>query len=98
MTSQHKQILLSNVENFREMELETLVPLLHSAGLLDDGDNEDLLSETKPASQRVDMLLTVILPRKGPNAFKNFVQELQNVHPEMAQKLLQDSGVKGIVV
>lgn len=95
MTSQHKEILLSNVENFREMDLETLVPLLHSAGLLDSSDKEDLLSETKQASQRVDMLLTDILPRKGPSAFKNFVQELQNVHPEMAQKLLQESSEKG---
>lgn len=95
MTSHHKQILRNNVENLQGMNLEKVVPQLHLAGLLDDVDKEDLLSDAKQASHRVDMLLTEILPRKGPNAFETFAQELDNIHPQMAHKLLQDSGIKG---
>ena len=95
MTSQHTQILLSNVENLRQMNLEKVVPKLHSSGLLDDTDKENLLSDTKQASQRVDMLLTEILPRKGPDAFEDFARELEKDYPTMARKLLQDAEIKG---
>ena len=95
MTSQHKQILCNNVENLQGMNLEKVVPQLHLAGLLDEMDKEDLLSDTKQASHRVDMLLTEILPRKGPSAYESFTQELEKVHPSMALKLLQDAGIKG---
>ena len=95
MTSHHKQILLNNVENLQGMNLEKVVPQLQLAGLLDDVDKEDLLSDAKQASHRVEMLLTEILPRKGPSAFETFAQALKNIHPPMALKLLQDAGIKG---
>ena len=95
MTSQHKQILLNNAENLCQMNLGKVVPQLHLSGLLDDTDKENLLSDTKQASQRVDMLLTEILPRKGPSAFEDFARELEKVYPAMAHRLLQDAGIKG---
>lgn len=95
MTSEHMKILLKNVENLSQMNLEKVVRQLHSSGLLDNSDKQNLLSDTTPVSQGVNMLLTKILPRKGPDAFEHFAKELEKVHPPMAQRLLQDSGIKG---
>jgi len=41
------------------------------------------------------MLVTDILPRKGPAAFDCFVKELYVVNPKVADILLKDSGLKG---
>lgn len=95
MTTQHKQILLSNVENLRQMNLDKVVQQLHLSGLLDDSDKQNLLTDTRLPSQRIDMLLTQILPRKGPEAFEDFAQELEKVHPSMARILLRDAGISG---
>ena len=95
MTTQHKQILLSNVENLRRMNLDKVVQQLYLSGLLDDSDKQNLLTDTRLPSQRIDMLLTEILPRKGPEAFEDFAQELEKVHPSMARILLRDAGISG---
>ena len=71
--------------------------LPYLSGLLDELDKQSLLNTANPASQRVDMLLTEILPRKGPKAFEGFVQALERVDPSTAQKLLQEAGIKGTV-
>ncbi|KAJ7377788.1 hypothetical protein OS493_026355 [Desmophyllum pertusum] len=68
MTSQHKQILRRSVQNLHHMDLHKMLPYL--SGLLDELDKQSLLNTANPASQRVDMLLTEILPRKGPKALK----------------------------
>ena len=95
MTEQHKQILLSNSENLQQMNLNKVAEQLHSCGLLDDTDRQNLLSDTRQASRRIDMLLSEILPRKGPKAFEDFARELGKVHSEIARKLLEDAGMTG---
>ncbi|XP_078384574.1 uncharacterized protein LOC144667044 isoform X2 [Oculina patagonica] len=92
MTSQHKEILRKNVENLHRMSLDKMVTQL--SGLLDEQDKQNLLNFAKPVPERVDMLLTEVLPRRGPTAFDLFVQGLEKVHPSMAEKLLQDAGLK----
>ncbi|KAM7451246.1 hypothetical protein ABFA07_001289 [Porites harrisoni] len=95
MTDQHKQILLSNSENLQQMNLNKVAEQLYSCGLLDDIDKQNLLSDTRQPSQRIDMLLSEILPRKGPKAFEDFARELEKDHPKLAQKLLEDAGMTG---
>lgn len=96
MSSKHRQILLdlSNAKVLHDMKVDDVVRRLHSMLLLDDHDKE-LLDDTGLASERVDMLLTDILPRKGPHAFKSFVQELYSVNPKMASDIAKDAGLKG---
>ena len=96
MTSQHKQILCRSVDRFHHLDLDKLVPQL--SGLLDEEDKQKLLNATKPAIQRVRMLLTEVLPRRGPTAFHSFLQALEKVDPSMAQRLQQEAGMKGIMI
>ena len=97
MTDQHKQILLSNFENLQQMNLDKVAKQLHSCGLLDDTERQNLLSDTRQPSQRIDMLLSEILPRKGPKAFEDFARELEKVHPKIARKLLEAPGMRGTI-
>ncbi|XP_068733322.1 uncharacterized protein [Montipora capricornis] len=96
MSSKHRQILLdlSNAKVLHDMKVDDVVRRLHSMRLLDDHDKE-LLDDTGLASERVDMLLTDILPRKGPHAFKSFVQELHSVNPKIASNIAKDAGLTG---
>ena len=95
MTDQQKKILLNNFENLQQMNLDKLAEQLHSCGLLDDIDWQNLLSDTRQSSQKIDKLLSEILPRKGPKAFEDFARELEKVEPNIAQKLLEDAGMTG---
>ena len=96
MTRQHRQILRRNVDSLHRIDLEKLVA--HLSALLDDEDKQNLLNTAKPSYQRVDMLLTEVLPRRGPTAFHSFVQGLEKVDPSIAQSLQQDAGIKGIMI
>ena len=96
MSSKHKQILRHNAEVFQGItKLEDLVLRLHLKKLLDDVDKDELLDDTRAISSRKTMLVTDILPRKGPAAFDCFVKELYVVNPKVADILLKDSGLKG---
>jgi len=70
----------------------------HLSALLDDEDKQNLLNTAKPAYERVDILMTEVLPRRGPTAFHSFVQGLEKVDPSIAQSLRQDAGIKGIMI
>lgn len=95
MSSKHKQILRHNAEVLQGLtKLEDLVLRLHLKKLLDDIDKDLLLDDTRAISSRKTMLVTDILPRKGPDAFKCFVKELYLVNPQVADILLKDSGLK----
>ncbi|XP_020610415.1 uncharacterized protein LOC110048990 isoform X2 [Orbicella faveolata] len=93
MTSQHRQILRRNVDSLHRIDLDKLVA--HLSALLDDEDKQNLRNTAKPAYERVDMLLTEVLPRRGPTAFHSFVQGLEKVDPSIAQSLQQEAGMKG---
>lgn len=95
MSSKHKLILCHNAEVLQEIKLEDLVSSLYLKKLLDDMDKDVLLDDTTAASTRKTMLMTDILPRKGPHAFESFVKELCHVNPLVAVRLLKDSGLKG---
>ena len=93
MTRQHKEILRDSVESLHHLDLNKMVAEL--SDLLDEHDKQNLLNATKPALQRVEILLTEVLPRRGPTAFESFVQGLEKVDPPMAQTFLQSAGMKG---
>ena len=96
MTSEHKDILRRNAEKLYAMDPKELVPYLSS--LWDEHDKQVLLDDKKINTQKVDLLMTEILPRKGPKAFECFVQALERVNPSVAKQLLKESGMKGTVV
>lgn len=93
MTKEHKHILCRNVDSLRHINLDKLVAYL--SAFLDEEDKQILLNPTKPAYQRVEILLTEVLPRRGPTAFHSFVQALEKVEPSVAQRLQQEAGMKG---
>lgn len=93
MTSEHKDILRRNAEKLYPMDPKELLPYLSS--LLDERDKQVLQDDKKIKSQKVDLLMTEILPRKGPKAFECFVQALERVNPSVAKQLLKESGMKG---
>ena len=96
MTREHRHILRRKVDSLHHINLDKLVANL--SGFLDEEDKQALLNPTKSANQRVEMLLTEVLPRRGPTAFHSFVQALAKVDPWMAQRLLQEAGMKGIIM
>ena len=96
MTKEHKDILRSNVDSLHRINLDKLVA--HLSAFVDEEDKQNLLNPTKSAYQRVEMLLTEVLPRRGPTAFHSFVQALEKVDPSMAQRLQQEAGMKGTMI
>lgn len=96
MTKEHKDILRRNVDSLGHINLDKLVA--HLSAILDEEDKQNLLNPKKPAYQRVEMLLTEVLPRRGPTAFQSFVQALEKVDPSMAQRLQQKAGLKGTMI
>lgn len=96
MTKEHKDILRRNVDSLGRINLDKLVA--HLSAILDEEDKQNLLNPKKPANQRVEMLLTEVLPRRGPTAFQSFVQALEKVDPSMAQRLQQKAGLKGTLI
>lgn len=96
MTKEHKHILRSNVDSLHRINLDKLVA--HLSAFVDEEDKQNLLNPTKSAYQRVEMLLTEVLPRRGPTAFHSFVQALEKVDPSMAQRLQQEAGMKGTMI
>jgi len=95
MLSKHKQILCHNAEVLQGIKLEDLVPSLHDKKLLDDVETDDLLDNTRAISSRKTALMTDILPRKGPGAFESFLRVLGLFYPQVATRLLKDSGLNG---
>ena len=96
MTKEHKHILRKNVDSLHGINLDKLVP--HLLAILDEEDTQNVLNPTKSAYERVEMLLTEILPRRGPTAFRSFVQALEKVDPSVAQRLQQEAGMKGTMI
>lgn len=98
MTSQHKKILRRNADKLHHVNLDKLVKQLPLSGLLDEEDKQNLLNHAKPAYDRMQMLLTDILPRRGPTAFHALLKGLEKVDPSMAHMLQQDAGMTGTII
>ena len=98
MKSQHKEILRRNVDMLHHIDLDKLVKQPQLSGLLDEEDKQNLLNDAKPSYERMQMLLTDILPRRGPTAFHSLLQGLEKVNPSMAHILQQDAGMTGTII
>ena len=98
MKSQHKEILRRNVDMLHRIDLDKLVKQPQLSGLLDEEDKQNLLNDAKPPYERMQMLLTDILPRRGPTAFYSLLHGLEKVNPSMAHILQQDAGITGTII
>lgn len=98
MKSQHKEILRRSVDRLHPIDIDKLVKQLQLSGLLDEEDKQNLLNDGKPPYERMQMLLTDILPRRGPTAFHSLLQGLEKVNPSMAHMLRKDAGMTGTII
>ena len=74
------------------LNLTYLIPLLNKYQLLTRDDNYELLNTANSPEQRANLLLYLILPSKGPNAYKLFIKCLKEEkesrgHRELARML-----------
>lgn len=91
MIDKHRDILRHCWHWLRQdLELEKLLP--HLVDVLDPEDEQKVKAEAT-REDRIDKLLDII-PRRGPAAFKNFLNALQKTQPFLASILSQDSGKK----
>ena len=91
MSKSHRQILRRNAGKLLEIDLDRILPLMSI--LLDQDDRSQILSRGT-STERIEKFLLDILPRKGPKAFEHFVRVLEQVHPSMAQPLLNEAGIE----
>ncbi|XP_067022585.1 uncharacterized protein [Acropora muricata] len=66
----------------KDLEPKKLLPYLVSKGIL-DGTDEQVIKGEGTREDSCDALLEM-LPRRGPNAFHEFVEALRNVQPHLA--------------
>jgi len=59
------------------LNLTYLVPILNKYQLLTRDENYELLNTATSPEQRANSLLYLILPNKGPNAYKLFIKCLK---------------------
>ena len=74
------------------LHFPTLVPVLNKCHLLTQTDNYILMNTLIPPVERANALLYMMLPSKGPGAYKLFVKCLQEEtehlgHQELARRL-----------
>ena len=73
------------------LNLTYLVPKLNKYKLLTNDDNYKLLSPAASPQEKANLLLYVILPSKGPDAYKKFIkcvkeETLSKGHRELARR------------
>ena len=95
MNDRHRDILRRHWSALRrDLELMKLLPYL--VNVLDVTDEQDVKIKVT-REDRIDKLLE-ILPRRGPEAFHDFVKALQEVQPFLAVPLVQESGKHNKIV
>lgn len=94
MTEEHKRVLRTSSDQFSSMDIKKLLPYLTK--VLDEYDKQELQSDQKSNCTKMDQLLTEILPKKGPEAFRYFVKALEIFDSPLAKKI-QESGREGSV-
>lgn len=91
MEDQHRDILrISRIRIRRDLEPERLLPYLVGKCLNEIDEQEIRNKSTR--EERCDQLLGM-LTRRGPNAFRDFVEALKNVQPFLVD-LLREQGNK----
>ncbi|RMX39173.1 hypothetical protein pdam_00013530 [Pocillopora damicornis] len=85
MNDRHRKILHQCWSEFRkDLEPKNLLPELTS--VVNVTDAREVL-EKSTRNERVDKLVTEILPRRGNNAFNVFVEGLKKTQPHLAVTL-----------
>ncbi|KAJ7318638.1 hypothetical protein OS493_037701 [Desmophyllum pertusum] len=88
MDDKHRDILRRHWPSLRKnLEIVELLPQL--GDVLGQADQEKVQAEAT-RREKIDKLLDII-PRKGPEAFDNFLKALQKIQPFLAVPLLQES-------
>ena len=95
MNASHRDILRRHWSTLRR-DLEPLKLLPYLVNVLVVTDEQDVKIKTT-REDRIDKLLE-ILPRRGPEAFDDFVKALQEVQPFLAVPLVQESGKHNEIV
>ena len=86
MDPKHREILRHHWSFLRrDLEPKKLLPCL--VNILDDTDDQEI--RQKDTREESSDKLLEILPRRGPEAFIEFVKALQTVQPHLAKPLIQ---------
>ena len=96
MDDRHQRLLRRHNVSFRKfMEPKKIIPYLVSKGVLDDEDVQKITNQPTVEDQ-VDKLLAA-LPKRGPSAFRYFVEALESVPTQayLVDFLREDEEVKG---
>ena len=91
MDDKHRDILRRHWASLRK-DLDIVELLPHLVDVLGQADQEKVQAEAT-RREKIDKLLD-IMPRKGPEAFDNFLKALQKIQSFLAVPLLQESGKK----
>ena len=94
MKEEHKRVLRTSSDQFSSMDIKELLPYL--AKVLDEYDKQELQNDQKTNHTKMDQLLTEILPKKGPEAFRYFLKAVEIIDSPLAKKI-QESGREGSV-
>ena len=86
-----KELVMKHVR-LELINLTALIPVLNKHNLLTLDDNYKLLNYSVSPLERANLLLYMIIPSKGPGAFKRFITCLQEEtehigHQELAKML-----------
>ena len=86
-----KELVMKHVR-MELINLTALIPVLNKHNLLSWDDNYKLLNYSVSPLERANALLYIIIPSKGPGAFKRFITCLQEEtehigHQELAKLL-----------
>ena len=85
----HKDILQRRiVELVKDLQLEPLLLHLYSKKVIDEDDMEEIQSYKLRRTMSKELILKLM--KKGPQAFSNLVDGLQNTQPFLACSLLQE--------
>lgn len=94
MKEEHKRVLRTSSDQFSSMDIKKLLPYLTK--VLDEYDKQELQNDQKTNHTKMDQLLTEILPKKGPEAFRYFLKAVEIIDSPLAKKI-QESGREGSV-
>ena len=94
MDDTHRSLLRKKrMDLTRDLDVDSAVSFLYSRSILSENDRDEILA-LKTQLAKSEKLLDV-LPKRGPEAFDNFVQFLDENQPFLSQLLKPDSSSQG---
>lgn len=89
MDDRHRSLLRRHTVSLRrDLEPKKILPYLVT---ILDPDDEQQIKNQPIREDQVDKLLD-ILPRRGPQAFRCFVEALESVQPHLGDLIREDEG------